>query len=575
VKRRLRAPAHSAPRNRGFALIAFVLLLVLVAGYVVAAALNRTSSELASTREDRNMKALRQAKAALIAYAASEEWQLYKALPSTPPAVYVQPGSLPCPDQNNDGDADCFGSLTASMLGRLPWGTIGADDLRDASGERLWYALSHDFRKNQCPGTGCTTINSDTQGQLTIRGPGPAYNVVTNKVVAIVFAPGLSVQGQLRNSANINNAASYLEDFDLSDPVNFKFTTDTLPSSTFNDRLLAITQAELMAAVEPVVAARIERDIKPYIQAQFAGWSNAYPFAMPFLPGGPGQPQPNYKGVAGQDNGLLPLTTDTSLLLWKSGSVGVTAIPGGGTGNQSFSYTCSIQNSGTLIHCVINYGAGSSDRPAIQLQATLLNAGLGFVKPVAQADKIMTDSAGNPTDWSSLTPTTPSVTNVLLGPLPNPDTGNGRVTFTGGLRNGASTGSQVTIDVPVPGYHSLTNSATLTSGWFIANQWYRQTYYAVSPGYLPGGGGNCIPSGTPPPPLCLTVNKLPLPSNNKLAVLVLAGRALNGVVRPTTTLSDYFENANLTAANGTTPYVYEQRIGTPTAINDRVVVMAP
>jgi hypothetical protein len=65
------------------------------------------------------------------------------------------------------------------------------------------------------------------------------------------------------------------------------------------------------------------------------------------------------------------------------------------------------------------------------------------------------------------------------------------------------------------------------------------------------------------------------PSNNKRAVLVLAGRALNGAARPTSSLADYFENANLTAANGATPYVYENRVGAPTSINDRVVVVSP
>src|SRR5258708_29066232 len=44
-------------------------------------------------------------------------------------------------------------------IGRIPWKTLGIDDLRDASGERLWYALAHNFRKL----SGTTVINSDTQ----------------------------------------------------------------------------------------------------------------------------------------------------------------------------------------------------------------------------------------------------------------------------------------------------------------------------------------------------------------------------------------------------------------------------
>lgn len=579
--RRFRTPAHSAHRNRGFALIAFVLLLVLVAGYMVAAALNRTGSELASTREDRNMKALQQAKAALISYAASEQWQRYKGQSPN------QPGGLPCPDTDPDTNAGNTGvssgicSSAASRVGRLPFATIGSDDLRDASGERLWYAVSSNFYKNSA-----NVINSDTQGLLNVDGIAAA-----DKLVAIVFAPGLPIEDstlpgniQDRNSANYNRIASYLECFTPPPPTNdYKFASSAAPSAlpsctSFNDRLLAITQAELMASVEPVVAARIERDIKPYIQTQFIGWGNAYPFAAPFLSGGsgPGRPQLNYNGVAGQENGLLPLTADTSLLLWKSGSVSLTAIPGGGTGNQTIiSSSCSIQGGGTLISCQINYNTGSSDRPAIQLQATLLNAALGFVKPVAQADKIMTDSGGNPIDWSSLTPTTPTISNTLSAG------GDGVVAFRGGLRNGGSTGGQINITVPVPSYHAITNTADTISGWFIANQWYRQTYFAVSPAYLPGGGGTCNTSATPP--LCLTVNNQvpPAPNNkNKIAILVFSGRALNGASRPTTSPSDYFENANLAAANGTTPYVYEHRASTPssisgtlTSINDRVVVL--
>jgi hypothetical protein len=119
-------------------------------------------------------------------------------------------------------------------------------------------------------------------------------------------------------------------------------------------------------------------------------------------------------------------------------------------------------------------------------------------------------------------------------------------------------------------------TASSAAAWFIANEWYRQLYYAVSPGNLPGGGGACNP--LPGTPSCLTVNKLPpsyATSNDKSAILVLAGRALNGSSRPSGTFANYFENANLSAAQGTTPYVYEHRAGGPTSINDRVVVVSP
>ena len=115
----------------------------------------------------------------------------------------------------------------------------------------------------------------------------------------------------------------------------------------------------------------------------------------------------------------------------------------------------------------------------------------------------------------------------------------------------------------------VTPSSALGAGWLIANQWYKQLFYAVAPDLVPGGSGDCIAN-----PPCLTVNNLASP-NNKQAILVFAGRALNGTSRPSGTVANYLENANLSAALGTTPFVYEHRAGVPTSINDRVVVVSP
>jgi len=157
--------------------------------------------------------------------------------------------------------------------------------------------------------------------------------------------------------------------------------------------------------------------------------------------------------------------------------------------------------------------------------------------------------------------------------------GGGALTYTGRLQNAQQMKNQATITFPLPappGYLPGLTDPKIT--WFLANQWYRQTYYAVSPGFAPGGvpsGNDAACSPLPATPPCLTVNNLPAPKDDKQAILMLAGRALNGSPRlaPTTTIADYLENANLAAALGTTPFVYEHRPGTPTAINDRVVVV--
>ena len=253
--------------ERGFALIAILALAALIATFVIASALTRGNADVLNEREQRTMGALRQAKAALIAYAAASDWHL-----QTSSGSYFQPGALPCPDADGDGDSDCVGANTASMIGRLPWKTLGIDDLRDASGEQIWYALSHDFRKMQCVDppplppnpTGCTRINSDTQGQLSVTGAAAATNVV-----AVLIAPGIPIQAQVRPN---NTAANYVESYAAGDGIHFTFTTNAIPDQNINDRILVLTQPELIAAVEPVVAARNEKDIAPLVRGYYSLW---------------------------------------------------------------------------------------------------------------------------------------------------------------------------------------------------------------------------------------------------------------------------------------------------------------
>jgi len=598
---------ESVSDQRGFALIALLALAALISAFLIASALNFTSAGISNEREDRSMSALRKAKAALIAYAASEQWQLYRTSP------YFQPGALPCPDQDDDGDADCIGSNTASMIGRVPFKTLGIDDLRDASGERLWYALSHDFRKFQCTSTvyppspsGCTMINSDTLGQLTVTGLAPAA-----QVVAIVFAPGAAldlraVGGPLQDRiAGHNDSTNYLENVNLGDNIHFTFTSTGLPTDTSNDRLLVITQADLMAVVEPVVAARVERDIGPLIQDYFTKWSR-YPFAAPFdiTGAGPGRepqatPDPRdraqsaYTGASSQTTGLLPLS-NTPTFTW--GSATVTSIVGSGTGRYDGTITsppdtispnptnCTIGSSPLRATCIINYVGGPNDRPDIKLEIFLTNANLAFAdipSPITAPQSLtMVNHVGLPLSptafgqWSDL-PTTPP-------PSQNPPTqsivaqlAGGVLTYTGRLQNEGTTGNRVTITVPLPAPPSYLPiisgdpAVNPTGAWFILNQWYRQTYYAISPGYAPGGVGACnppVPTALP----CLTVNNLASPTNNKKAILVFAGRPLNSSTRPSANPADYLEGQNSTPAD----LIFEHRSGVPTTINDRVVVLS-
>jgi len=577
-------------------MIVLLALAALIASFLIASGLNLTSAGNSNEREERSMSALRKAKAALIAHAASEQWQLYKSLPTLPPVAYFQPGALPCPDLDNDGDADCaMGSSLLSMIGRVPFKTMGIDDLRDASGERLWYALSHDFRKLQCtvppapPVSGCTTINSDTLGQLTVTGMAPA-----TQVVAIVFAPGAAldlraVGGPLQDRiAGPNDPTNYLENINLGDNIHFTFASTGLPTDTANDRLLVITQADLMATVEPIVAGNIERDVRPLIRNYFTKWG-VYPFAATFAGPDPGRAQLDYRGTGPPTvlkNGLLPLTNDPNWFRWTSATV--TQLVGhpmnGGTPNVTSS-SCSISSSPFQATCQVNYCCNTNDRPVIRLDIFLQNWNTSFAdfpspfaNPITQVT--MTPNPGGILIsekygwWSFAPPDFPPLPPSFVAQW----TGDAVLTYVGRLQNAgdANQGVSITVPLPTPSYLPVTSGdpgVNPSGAWFISNQWYRQTYYAVSPGFVPGGvpPGNpaaCTPAGTPS---CLTVNNLPAPTNNKQAILVFAGRALNGSTRPSGIPANYLEGQNATPAD----LIFEHRAGAPTAINDRVVVVSP
>jgi hypothetical protein len=59
------------------------------------------------------------------------------------------------------------------------------------------------------------------------------------------------------------------------------------------------------------------------------------------------------------------------------------------------------------------------------------------------------------------------------------------------------------------------------------------------------------------------------PANTQAAMLILAGRSINGAPRPSSTLGDYLEGTN---KNGTGTFV-KQTVSTASVFNDRVIVV--
>jgi hypothetical protein len=212
-----------------------MLLLVMLVGMATALLVyGMVDTNTLALRRDKDVAAvLAQAKQAVIGRAVSDA---------------NRPGSLPCPDTDNDGSAEIFvgPSLDTcpSYIGRLPWKTLGLPDLRDSDGERLWYALSSNFRDH----ANAEPINSDKKGLFTITGTSPA-----TEIIAVVFAPGRNVGAQDRSAANENTVAHYLEGGNETGIAASTFVTGAT-TTTFNDRLLALTGADIMTPVEQRVA---------------------------------------------------------------------------------------------------------------------------------------------------------------------------------------------------------------------------------------------------------------------------------------------------------------------------------
>ncbi|MDP2323728.1 MAG: hypothetical protein Q8N51_06830, partial [Gammaproteobacteria bacterium] len=346
-------------KSGGVVLILMLLLIVLIASTI---AVSLVGSEAPRLRIERSTEdALAAAKDALIAYAASDA---------------NRPGELPCPDTNNNGrvdvGVDTSGANCAQLVGRLPWFTLGLPDLRDGSGERLWYALSDNFHAGDT-----AKLNSETTGQLSVTGIVPAANVV-----AVVFAPGpvLPAGGQDRSTtANQAAVSNFLEGTNATSTTNFVAAN---ASTTFNDRLLAVRPEEIFHPIEK----RVARELRPHFTKYLSDWGR-YPFSGTWS-----QPatQNDFKGTAGSAEGLLPVTRDGNFVSWGPGTITSSASGGGicivNAGNLECTYAAAGATPAPW-WCVFYpwlCPPGSGTMPAnteIVVNASATNAGLMFVDP--------------------------------------------------------------------------------------------------------------------------------------------------------------------------------------------------
>lgn len=284
-------------KQRGAAFILFFVLMVVGFGIFFL----QTSNTDDRKNEAQTRKALLEAKEALIGFAVSTV--------HTDNGGTIRMGRLPWPDRNNDsydgrGDQDTSTGMPGNrfMLGNFPRrddefdGTNIVDigvDVRDGSGERLWYAVSPNLVRYG--GTGSTiqpvvdpSLNLITTNWLTIyvHDINGAQIQQIDNVAFVLLAPGSAINGQVRNGI-APPANSYLDVSGIrsnSDaingvPLDFVMAPKRLNlAPAFNDELVYVTRDELLMKVEERAFKEWVDLLRPWLNTYFTT-NNFYPYA--------------------------------------------------------------------------------------------------------------------------------------------------------------------------------------------------------------------------------------------------------------------------------------------------------
>ena len=588
-------------KQHGVALLVLALVLIVGFGAFLYARLGKWAQATTASRNV-NGALLAQAKAALIGYVAKEVLDLGE----------DAPGRFPCPESPSDSGTTNEGRAagtcsptfpTNKNVGRLPWRTLGIDKLVDASAEPLWYAVS----PNWVFAGATPLINVGTPGQLTFDG--------TTDVVAVIFAPGAPLlvnpaanqvaAGCVARTQSRNDRShvptggnpdyrDYLECQNASSPIGAAFGTTIIDNATnqvINDQAVYITAKEILNAMQGPLAERLQRTVAPLLSEYSTLWpgGNFLPYAFSFTVAPEAVTTAQLCGPAATTappqatEGLLPLAPNAGGCISTWGNYSVS---GSGSGSCGPATTPPL----TDVQCTFNYyqlsglGAllfgGGATTADVTIQATAPHAAASFRQPLKPSD---VQHPGTAVQSVTFTPQTDGdaklaiviritgtqlCDNLLLGLVCNllpgvwaSAVGPVSVRFPQLANSVALQGTKLSpavVATQAPPYDLLNPAAGAPNYWFMQNEWYRYTYYAVAPGTSAAqSGGN------------LTVQLFPTAygnNNDKRFVLALVGPPVAGQTRPSTAIAQYMEGAN--AATGP-PRQFAYQVFTVSG-NDRI-----
>ncbi|MCH8106299.1 MAG: hypothetical protein IIC58_12475, partial [Proteobacteria bacterium] len=308
----------------------FLVMMMGIGGFVLVGYSQGILKQVEASKFEHNQRVLKEAKLALLQFAYNY-----------PVTNGNGPGRLPCPDTDNDGIPNTPINCS-TFLGRLPWNqqNINLYDIRDADGERLWYAVSSNFSTQEATNLNSATFGTitllDQSGKVIYDGSHPG-DVAKSGVAAVIIAPGkiTSRNGieQSRSIVNgddpfdttadtdpgIINADNYLDRL-VGTEDNANFTQDSAAdgfilgptniqsTDAVNDQFIIITAAEVIEVAEKATLQTYRKSINDYL-AQTGNvypWLNAYA-DIPYMNTDPLKPEDNlYDVVPGAIVGRVP-----------------------------------------------------------------------------------------------------------------------------------------------------------------------------------------------------------------------------------------------------------------------------
>ena len=573
-------------KQSGVVLLTVILVILAATSFTLLRALN---SSVRAAGHDRaaTHAVLAEAKLALIGYALS--------FPERSSDADAGPGRLPCPDidfTNTPGDpvlgsADSCALASGTETGLFPWYTIDTNEMRDASGARLWYAVSDAFRSNAGG-----IVNSDT---ADVAFP-MRVDDSNDEIVAVIIAPGPALGQQTRgySRAQIYDPAQYLEGENASTGDNL---FSAVGNGEFNDTVLAITRNELMAAVQQRVLREVLVELNKYHHnpddnAATTG-DEAYPWLRPFGdPNTISAPTPGNEAATLRSQGQLAIhqagqefdanfsftwsvaTSEGTLsqvegadppnnfpwyecVYWNrcfdaaySPRIGPGSVTGVAAANwqQGHCRWTALEN--VTCTAVESFQVGS-DTIARTYTITINGIDPSLLSPTASADRERAFRL------SSESLTIGSTIVISLRDVLNPgidDRSQGTTTLTLSAGDVLTRFELTRIPLYLTTYDHTNPSAPRLPGalpnWFIANDWHRLLQVAFADAERPGdpqsgcvAGGDCLRLTWTRSGALSSLDLDDLPG-----VLVMAGSDISAN-RPSTSIGDYFEAQNASVDN--------------------------